>query len=140
MENKHRTTVFYIEMLLLVAVFTGVILVLSGVFATAKEQSLKAKYLNGAVRLAENAAEIVAGTDNHGEMVDLLGENNSAACHLELQKILARYNAGLEPDPDGGFLVLITWEEQDGLVDYDITVTWRDSQPVYELRTSVFYG
>lgn len=37
MRDKHRITVFYIEMLLLVAVFTGVILVLSNVFATAKE-------------------------------------------------------------------------------------------------------
>lgn len=139
MKNKHRITVFYMEMLLLVAVFTGVILVLSGVFAAAREQSSEARTLNGAVRLAENAAEIVTGTDDRSEMVDLLGENNSAACHLESKKMLARYNVDLEPDPDGGFLVLITWEEQDGLVDYDITVTWQDGEPVYKLETSVFY-
>ncbi|ANU55950.1 hypothetical protein I5Q82_19185 [Acutalibacter muris] len=138
MRDKHRITVFYIEMLLLVAVFTGVILVLSNVFATAKEQSSNAKSLNGAVQLAENAAEIVGGTDDHSEMVDLLGGDNNAACHLESQKLLARYNGDMEPDPDGGFLVVITWEDIEGLTNYDITVTWRED-PIYELETSVFY-
>lgn len=138
MRDKHRITVFYIEMLLLVAVFTGVILVLSNVFATAKEQSSNAKSLNGAVQLAENAAEIVGGTDDHSEMVDLLGGDNNAACHLESQKLLARYNVDMEPDPDGGFLVVITWEDIEGLTNYDITVTWRED-PIYELETSVFY-
>lgn len=138
MRDKHRITVFYIEMLLLVAVFTGVILVLSNVFATAKEQSSNAKSLNGAVQLAENAAEIVGGTDDHNEMVDLLGGDNNAACHLESQKLLARYNGDMEPDPDGGFLVVITWEDIEGLTNYDITVTWRED-PIYELETSVFY-
>ena len=138
MRDKHRITVFYIEMLLLVAVFTGVILVLSNVFATAKEQSSNAKSLNGAVQLAENAAEIVGGTDDHSEMVDLLGGDNNAACHLESQKLLARYNGDMEPDPDGGFLVVITWEDIEGLTNYDITVTWREDT-IYELETSVFY-
>ena len=138
MRDKHRITVFYIEMLLLVAVFTGVILVLSNVFATAKEQSSNAKSLNGAVQLAENAAEIVGGTDDHSEMVDLLGGDNNAACHLESQTLLARYNGDMEPDPDGGFLVVITWEDIEGLTNYDITVTWRED-PIYELETSVFY-
>ncbi len=138
MRDKHRITVFYIEMLLLVAVFTGVILVLSNVFATAKEQSSNAKSLNSAVQLAENAAEIVGGTDDHSEMVDLLGGDNNAACHLESQKLLARYNGDMEPDPDGGFLVVITWEDIEGLTNYDITVTWRED-PIYELETSVFY-
>lgn len=138
MRDKHRITVFYIEMLLLVAVFTGVILVLSNVFATAKEQSSNAKSLNGAVQLAENAAEIVGGTDDHSEMVDLLGGDNNAACHLESQKLLARYNGDMEPDPDGGFLVVITWEDIEGLTNYDITVTWLED-PIYELETSVFY-
>ena len=139
MRDKHRITVFYIEMLLLVAVFTGVIMVLSSVFATAKEQSSEARALNGAVRLAENAAEIVAGTDDHSEMVDLLGGDNSAACHLESKKLLARYNVDMEPDPDGGFLVVVAWDEKDGLVNYYITVTWQDGEPVYKLETSVFY-
>ena len=124
MRDKHRITVFYIEMLLLVAVF--------------KEQSSNAKSLNGAVQLAENAAEIVGGTDDHSEMVDLLGGDNNAACHLESQKLLARYNGDMEPDPDGGFLVVITWEDIEGLTNYDITVTWRED-PIYELETSVFY-
>lgn len=139
MRDKHRITAFYMEMLLLVVVFTGVILIISGVFAAAKEQSSNARALNGAVRLAENAAEIVAGTDDRSEMVDLLGGNDSAACHLESQKLLARYNWNMESDPDGAFLVEVTWEEKDGLVDYDITVTWQDGEPVYELKTSVFY-
>lgn len=139
MRDRHRITAFYMEMLLLVMVFTGVIVILSGVFATAKEQSSKARSLNGAVRLAENAAEIVAGTDDRSEMVDLLGGDNSAACHLESKKIIARYNGDMEPDPDGGFLVAITWDDKEDLVDYNITVTWQDGDPVYELETSVFY-
>lgn len=138
MRDKHRTTAFYIEMLLLILVFTGVIVTLSGVFATAKEQSSRARALNGAVRLAENAAEIIAGTDDRSEMVALLGD--SATCHLESKKLLARYNGELEPDPNGGFTLEIVWEDKYGLVSYDIRVTWHGGEPVYELKTSVFYG
>ncbi len=76
--------------------------------------------------------------ESHSEMVDLLGGDNNAACHLESQKLLARYNGDMEPDPDGGFLVVITWEDIEGLTNYDITVTWRED-PIYELETSVFY-
>lgn len=139
MRDRHRITAFYMEMLLLVMVFTGVIVILSGVFATAKEQSSKARSLNGAVRLAENAAEIVAGTDDRSEMVDLLGGDNSAACHLESKKLMARYNGDMKPDPEGGFLVVIAWDDKEDLVDYSITVTWQDGEPVYKLETSVFY-
>lgn len=139
MRDRHRTTAFYIEMLLLVAVFTGVIMVLSGVFAAAREQSSKARELNGAVRLAENAAEIVAGTNDSSEMVELLGGAGSVESYPEGRKLLARYGSGLEPDPDGGFQVEITWAEKDGLVNYDIQVSWQGGEPVYELGTSVFY-
>lgn len=140
MKDKHRTTAFYMEMLVMVAVVTGVVMVLSGVFATAKEQSRMAGQLTAAVHLAENAAEIVAGTEDHGEMVGLLGDGESAACHLETQKLLARYNSSMEPDPNGPYCMEITWEEQDGLVNYDIRVSWQEGEPVYRLKTSVFYG
>lgn len=139
MKDRQGTTAFYLEMLLLVLVFTGVVMMISGVFATAKEQSSKAVALTNAVRLAQNAAEIVAGTDDRNEMVDLLGDNDSAACHLEAKRLIARYNGALDPDPDGDFLVEITWEDKEGLVSYDIRVTWNDGEPVYELKTSVFY-
>ena len=73
MKDRRRTTAFYMEMILLVAVLTGIVLVLADVFTTAKEQSSQAKTLTTAVRLAENAAEIVAGTQDRSEMVDMLG-------------------------------------------------------------------
>lgn len=141
MKDRRRTTAFYMEMILLVAVLTGVVLMLADVFTTAKEQSSQAKTLTTAVRLAENAAEIVAGIQDRSEMVDMLGGGDSAACHLEMQKILARFNSSLAPDPDGGYCVEITWIDYDGLISYNISVTWQeDSEQVYNLKTAVFYG
>ena len=97
MKDRRRTTAFYMEMILLVAVLTGI--------------------------------------------VDMLGGGDSAACHLEMQKILARFNNSMAPDPDGGYCVEITWIDYDGLISYNISVAWQeDSEQVYNLKTAVFYG
>ena len=58
MMKKHsHITGFYLETLMLIVVFVLIILVLTQVFGLAQMQSTRAKHLNGAVVLAQTAAE-----------------------------------------------------------------------------------
>ena len=49
MKKKRHITAFYMEMLVLIAVFTVTILILTKVFALAGEQSAKAQVLTNSV-------------------------------------------------------------------------------------------
>lgn len=139
MRDKHKITAFYMEMLVLVLVFIGVILLLSQVFVSAKEESAQARLLTKAVRLAENAAELIAGAESREELPELLGENGSAYWAQE-GVLLARYDAGLQPDPEGELGLQVSWEEEDGLCRHQLAVSWQDGEPVYELKTAVYRG
>ena len=57
---------------------TGVILVLTRIFAFSGELSGRAGRLNRAVHLAENAAEAVAASDSLDMLCALLEENGNA--------------------------------------------------------------
>ena len=67
-----RGTAFYIEALLLAAVFTVVILTLTRVFAWSGQRGRDAALLTGAVHLAENGAEAVAASRSLEERVRTL--------------------------------------------------------------------
>lgn len=129
MQGK-RITAFYMEMLVLVAVFTGVILLLSQVFVTAKEQSAQAKVLTNAVCLAENAAGVHAAYLSVPELIlGQMDENHNAALE-EDGRIRARYAADMAPDPSGPFTVKVDCRE--GVVE----VYWlEEDEPVFRLET-----
>ncbi len=77
--KKQDLTSFYLEALLLVAVFVAMILVLTGVFGAARAQSRHARELTGAVTLSSNAAEAAAGADSLEELAALLDEGGNVA-------------------------------------------------------------
>ncbi len=116
MKGKHSITAFYMEMLVLIVVFVGVILTLTRMFALSKEQSSQARVLTRAVVLAENAAELVGEADGLEEIVERLGDT-------------------------GEFRVELSWDESEDFVESEIQVYWLDgAEPVYTLRTGAFTG
>lgn len=138
MRGKHITA-FYMEMLVLVAVFTGMIVILSQVFVTAKEQSAQARVLTDAVCLAENAAELAAVSGSWEGFLALLKENGAA--WEENGRLCARYDNDMDPDPKGPFRVDVQWIQQEGLGGALVQVYWQDGpQPVYQLETAVYRG
>ena len=135
---RKQITTFYVETLLLIAVFIGTILVLTQVFGAAKVQSAQARLLNHAVLLAENAAEAVAASDSPEALAALLNENDNAAYSPEERAVWAFYNADMTP-ARGDLAVKITWEPWRGLVSSEIIVYRESSEQVlYTLDTAVY--
>ena len=151
MKNKQQhITAFYMEMLVLVAVFMVVILVLTEVFALSRKQSTQAGVLTDAVCLAENTAELIAASDSWTAFTALLGEGWRIPTRNDAGRMIrcAHFDtAGGEPSSDttGNYYVEVEWfpagEGDTGLMDGRIDVYWRNStEPVYTLETAVYLG
>lgn len=141
MKKKNTVTAFYIETLLLVAVFMAVILVITQVFGMGRIESDGAGALTDAVTLAQNAAEAVSVSKSAAEVAAVLDENGSASCTDNT--VEARYAPDMTPSRDGEITVVIDWmpdDETDGaFVSCLITVFGdRGSEPVYSMRTGVY--
>ena len=141
MGRKQHITAFYVEALLLISVFIGIILMLTRVYGAGRLQSASATQLTTAVTLAGNAAEAVAGSESEEALLALLNENGNAA--KESGGIRACYNDSLLPDPNGAYTVLVTWEPEAGangeLVSSRITVSHAQAaSPLYTLETAVY--
>ena len=135
---RKQITTFYVETLLLIMVFVGIILVLTQVFGASKLQSSQAQQLTNAVCLAENAAEAFASADSPETLVSLLNENDNAAYVPDTGTVWAYYNGDMTP-ANGELAVKITWEPRDGLISSEITVyQWPSEQVLYTLDTAVY--
>ena len=75
--KRNELTSFYLEALLLVAAFVAMILVLTGVFGTARARSASAKQLTQAVTLASDAAEAVSASESLEQAAVLLDEGGN---------------------------------------------------------------
>lgn len=137
--GRGQVTAFYIETLVLAVIFVAVILVLLRVFSLSMRLSGQAKELTSAVRLAENAAEAAAASDNVQELALLLDENGNVTAR-EDGSVLAEYDRDMKPAPGGEIRMEITWEpEETGCVGCTITVSRKkDSQLIYTLNTAVY--
>lgn len=146
-----RVTAFYIEALILVALLTVVVLVLTWVFAWSGRKSREAALLTEAVHLAENGAEAVASAEKIEEVRALLEENGNAeifagtaAESFEAASCTLRlcYDGDLKPAPQGDIWLDIQWVPEDGgFVRSIITVEQAgQAEPVYTLETGVFIG
>ena len=158
-----RGTAFYIEALLLAAVFTVVILTLTRVFAWSGQRGRDAALLTGAVHLAENGAEAVAASRSLEEVRELLEEDGNGqmlaqadgqgAADAGFPTLRMHYDDDLNPVPDGTIWMEVRWmpewsgEESDGvpegagLVKSLITVNRAgEREPIYTLETEVFAG
>ena len=68
MKKNGPITAFYLETLLLIVVFIGIILVLTQVFGLSRTQSREARRLTDAVILAQNGAEaVLVSWDDEGD-------------------------------------------------------------------------
>lgn len=128
---KKHITAFYLETLMLVAVFVGIILVLTGIFGRARAQSVQARQLTRAVALAENAAEALAAADSEQALAGLLAAQGA----VEQQPGRISLAAG----PDGTYTVDITWTPQGSVAAGHITVSCQGRE-LYALDTAVYTG
>ncbi|MCI9116432.1 MAG: hypothetical protein HFE87_07175 [Acutalibacter sp.] len=140
MNRKQGITAFYIELLVLILVFLGVILTLTRIFAFAKEESGQAQVLTRAVCLAENAAELVGAAQSPQELLALLNQGDNAQQEAD-GGVRAWYSRDMQPHWDGDFCVDVSWQEEGRLVESEIAVYWQNgTEPVYTLRTGAYRG
>ena len=133
--RKRHITGFYIETLILVAVLTGVILVLTRIFAFSGELSGRAGRLNRAVHLAENAAEAVAASDSLDMLCALLEENGNAEMSREEKEGMLQvwYDAEVSWIPEAA--------SGGGFVESTVAVYWmEEADPLYMVDTAVYLG
>ena len=103
--------------------------------------SREAGLLTNAVTLADNAAEAFSGSASKEELIGILNENGNTS--QTEQEILVSYAEDMKPDPDGVYLVAITWvpdEEDPAFIRSTITVYHEaQTEPVYTLDTAVYH-
>ena len=142
MKRHQHVTAFYLETLLLIAVFISIILVLTRVFGLGQSQSGQAKLLTNAVCLAQNAAEAVSASRDGDDLLAILNENGNAV--RTDTGVLARYDRNMAPDPEGELRVDVTWTPENGdptLVRSGVSVLRGEgTDPVYTLDTAVYLG
>ena len=141
MKKRDHITAFYIEALLLIAVFIGVIMLLTGVFAQAKLESSRAKHLTDAVTLAQNGAEAFAAAKVPDDIFALLNENGNG---LQIEQgetpcYRFRYNSDLEPDPSGCYWMTVPWLPESGSLVKSLIQVYFEGQEeaVYTLLTGL---
>ena len=141
MKNKGRhITAFYLETLLLVAIFVAMILVLTSVFGMGKKESLDAKHLTGAVRLAENTAEMATASGNYMDFFEDIymvylpdGRGGDGGFMWEsepergsnIKRLYLGYDDDLQPTSLGSYQVQIDWvpEETEAGVLNRVTIS-----------------
>lgn len=127
MKDRGQVTAFYIETLLMILVFVGVILVLSQVFALSRRRSTEAKDLTTAVCLSQNLAEAFHEADEPEELFDLLDtegrHQTDGSFLLKEHGFTAFYDSDMQPDPSGQFQLAMDWgSPEDGLLSATINV------------------
>lgn len=141
MKKNGHITAFYLETLLLIVVFIGIILVLTQVFGLSRTQSREAKRLTNSVTLAANAAEAFSAAEEPAELLAFLNENGNAAALPDTLGVTARYDADMRPDPAGELRVDVCCTvEENSLVQGHIQVFRQGAEaPVYELETAALW-
>lgn len=139
MKRQHITG-FYVETLLLIVVFIAILLMLTQVFGLSRLRSGEAESLTNAVTLAGNTAEAFAAADSPEALAALLNENGNAALMPDTAGVTARYDAEMNPDPNGSVTVELYWlQEPGGFVKAQIRVLSEGvSEPVFTLRTASY--
>ncbi|MBR0352879.1 MAG: hypothetical protein IJH53_06705 [Oscillospiraceae bacterium] len=140
--KRNELTSFYLEALLLIVAFVAIILVLTGVFGTARAQSAEARELTQAVMLASNAAEAVAAADSPEQAAAMLDEGGNVRISDGKIEVCYFSDGSSCTDGKGDLNMTVTWEasaEDPGLVVSRITVSAADDgEAVYTLETASF--
>ena len=148
MKRKEHITSFYLETLLLIVVFVGIILVLTQVFGIARARSSLAKEKTSAVCLCQNAAEAFAAADSSQELVNLLNENHNVFLESadDTQGLVnAFYNTDRKPNENGSLRIEISWKKDaagkaaaDKALRHAKIRALKKDKVIYELETSAY--
>ena len=138
MKQKEHITAFYLETLLLIMVFVGIILVLTQIFGLARTRSSDAKDKTSAVCLCQNAAESFSAASSRKELLSLLNEKDNARETGE-NMLECRYDKTMHPDPQGDLAVTIHWDIR-GKMRYGTIETKEADRTIYSLDTAVCDG
>lgn len=144
MNKRHPITAFYVEALILILVFVGIILVLTQVFGAGQALSSEADQLTKAVGMARNAAEAVAASEDPADLTEQLDEGNIGQS-ADPTTVQANYDKDGKPAKDGIYRVETTWEPEPAgsgeMVKSHISVYYDDNdEPVYTLDTASYRG
>ena len=118
MKQGKPITAFYVEALLMIVGFVGILLALTKIFGLSRNESIQAKLLTNAVTLAQNAADslIASGDKREGEFVDY-------------------YSDDMTPDPHG------TWIREGDMMRGTVLVyDSRQKEPLFSLPLSRYVG
>ena len=135
MKSKPHMTAFYIETLLMILVFVGIILSLTQVFGASRNESADAKTLTSAVCLAQNAAEAFAAAEKPEDLTVILDKDNKGHLQLDAEGLTGSYRTDMTPDPEGLLKLHMTWQERDDLLYAQIEILQAD-QSIYTLETA----
>lgn len=124
MKKGRPITAFYVECLLLIVVFIGILLALTQVFGLARNESVQAKLLTNAVTLAQEAADsfVMAGDSRQGEFVN-------------------SFSADMTLDPNGPLTVYVVWTREGDMMQGTVSVfDVRQKDPIYTLPIARYVG
>lgn len=127
MRKGQSITAFYVESLLLILVFIGILLALTQIFGLSRRESVQAKLLTNAVTLAQNAADDFLS----GQYGFTREEGDDGR----------RYTADMAPDPDGRLSVRIHWTRQADMLEGTVSVyDDQQSEPLFSLPLAKYVG
>lgn len=138
--KKQELSSFYIEALLLVAIFVAMVLVLTGVFGAARAQSRQARQLTSAVTLSSNAAEAAAAADSPEELAAILDEGGNVAPVPGGLEAFYRLDGSPCRAEEAQLRLTVSWQAEEGerpFVKTDIAVYRAEAQtPLYTLEAA----
>ena len=141
--NGHITA-FYLETLLMILVFVGVILVLTQFFGVARLQSAEAQSRTSAVALSESVVSAAQASTSAEELAANMADGKGRVLKDgDVPVVEAVYDEDLAPAKSGPYTVRATWEETKGhrgsYVTCDIEVYVKgQSEPVFADTTGVY--
>ena len=126
MDDRHYSRMFYVETFLLLALFTRMILILSGVFVRSKTRSTRAKNLTDSVLIAQNVAEVSISCREPEDLPEALGTDESYmesfACEDAKRQAVFRMDEMMNVSKEGRYKVSLSWHTENGIVYADISV------------------
>ncbi len=138
--KKQELSSFYLEALLLVAIFVAMILVLTGVFGAARAQSRQARQLTSAVTLSANAAEAAAAADSAEELAAILDEGGNVAPVPGGLEAFYRLDGSPCGPEEAELRLAVSWETEGGerpWIQIRIAIFRTDAEkPLYTLETA----
>lgn len=137
MKQRHPLTAFYIETLLMIIVFVGIILCITRVFGRSRQQSRDAQQLTDAVCLAQNAAEAFSAAETPEEMQELLEMTGIAQPAADGSGLTCLFGKDLRPSEDGDYLLQMQWSRpaEDAPL-YAVLSVSEGGQELYSLETA----